>query len=170
MAEINPAALTKGFWKVISDTTLVANQTFIDFLNLDLNTDGEYILAASIFNNNVANTDYNLFMNGDFADIDYIRHLFVDPVSISGNSGVFITLAQNESISIEFHILRNPIGKIYQTFIATNLNAALNVTSIEIGSVVLFPPAANLTSLRLNASNANALPAGSRFTLSKVIS
>lgn len=167
MADIEPEALTKGFWKVISDTILTGDQTFIDFLNLDLNIDGEYILTAAFFNNNVANTDYNLFVNGNLVDGNYFRNITAGGVLVLGNSGVFITLAQNESISVEFHILNNPKGKPMQTYIASDANSALNTVTFILGSI-LCPAIANITSMRLNASNANALPTSSRFILSKV--
>lgn len=167
MADIIPAATTKGLWKVISDTTLVANQTFIDFLNLDLNRDGEYILSATLFNNNVAATSYNLFVNGDLVDGNYYRNLIDGGAVISGNSGALISLALNEPFVAEIHIFNNPTGKPIQIYIASNPNAALNGLLFVMGSI-LCPAAANITSMRLNASNANALPIGSRFILSKI--
>lgn len=166
MAEISSSPV--GFWKVISDTTLTVNQTFIDFLNLDLNTDGEYILTVSFYNNNAVNSNYNLFINGDLVDANYFRTIVSNGgAGVSSNSGVFITLSLNESFSGVFHILNNPKGKPFQRCIASSAPAALNAAEcLDIS--ILCPAAANVTSMRLNSSIANALPAGSRFILSKI--
>lgn len=167
MAKMN--SVPHAVWKVISDTTLSAPQTVIDFTSFDINAEGAIIIECTILNSSGLPEPYNLYMAGDFIDADY-RTTRVFNVGLSANnnnSDIVGGLANNGTITMFILISLDPSG-LPTALVRGSTFEPGPFVGVFNNSHYLSVVQPNITSVRIAADNANGLGIGSRFIVSEM--
>jgi hypothetical protein len=156
--------LSSDFLKVVSDTTLVAAATTINLTGLNLETDGCYIICLSTKDNIASNGHIHLNFNSDTTDTDYYSSASggANNADINGYSS---GETQQYFICIQKVVGCNPTAVALQ-FRGTTSGAPATVSPI---SIIKKDSTANVTSIQLVASGANALISGTRVILFKSV-
>jgi len=167
--EIAPPVLPT--WGVIADVTLETDQTYIDFTGLDLNADRCYVFFATPRNPLDVSVAIYLFVEGDYTLTNWYTaywQLMESPLFLYGylNEPYFCPVYRGYSSHTVAWIVRDPDGRVRWTWLSSARHGDLTMGIT--GNTVSTPTYPNVTQIRLQASEAGGIGAGSRFTLCRV--
>jgi len=156
-----------NYLTLIDERILDANATDIDFDGLAINTDRFYHLLCSIHNPQASYSDYRLFANTDYTLTNYYnQYIYASGTTVSANRQNAPTVGWADTITqnlISLIITKDPQNHLRAlSSINRAAPASVAITSRALASLTTF---ANITKLRISASLANAIGAGSIFHL-----
>jgi len=168
-AHHKPVSAAAGDWQVLAEVEVASDCDYIDITGLDINSDWFYILLATIKNPTASDSDYFLYVEGDYTATNYYHQwIQVYGTSIAANrpnnpSIGYASSGERNLISVI--ITKDPDGYFrYFSNISRYTSSIIELIS-RAGSKTA--PVTNITSLRVIAEISGAIGAGSKFILAK---
>jgi len=157
-------------WYKIAEVIPTSNVDYVDFTGLDINTDKFYILLLTLGNPTATDSNYRLFVEGDYTATNYYAvylYSYYGSIASVGYNDAYIAFAKaGLDCFTTVWITRDVTGR----YRANGLEQDWRTTSSRVGirAVNRDLTIANLTSLRLAATASGAIGAGSILTLFRV--
>jgi len=153
----------------VAEVEVSSDCDYVEFTGLDGNSAWFYILLATAKNATSSAYDLYLYVNGDTDNTHYYtQQLRANDTSISGtriNCPTVAVLGENEGCLFEVKITKDP-NDYFRFFSNVSRFTGSSVEEM-IRSGTKTSTITNITSLRIQAQNANAIAAGSKFILFK---
>jgi len=158
-----------GIWQKLSEVSISSGQDYVDFINLDINSDLLYALFFNLYNNTGSTVRYFLYVNGDYTDTDYYTQV------IYGDGSTIAASRNNDPGFATLGAGYAGIGSIFM-FLSAEGRPRWNTlhgrhTSdcrVYVEHSLLNSAVANITSIRIQANTAGGISAGSKLLLCKV--
>jgi len=156
-------------WQVLAEVEVASDCDYVDFTGLDINSDWEYYLDATIKNPIGSGGDYFLFAEGDYTASHYYgQRIVANGSSVSAargeNASVGYLLAGERGL-LNIKITRDPDGYFRYTSVCNVNTSSAQILRIRLGTKTA--PVSNVTSLRVSAWVSGGIGAGSRFILAR---
>ncbi len=156
-------------WEKMAEVILAATANYIDFTNLDINSDTFYIILATIKEAAAGAFPIALYRNADYTDTNYYSQYFqADGATVGGgrqNAPYITAIYAGESTALFVTVHRDPDG--YMLALATsNFRRGSNISFVNRHNSST-NTTTNITSLRLYSAVASSLGIGSTFSLFK---
>ena len=159
-----------GDWAVISDLTVDSDCDYVEWTGLDINRDGAYIILADIKNPTESGASCHIYINGNMTDTNYYnQYIEANGTSIIGgrgnNPGGPYVPAGSECFAVIW-VMRDPTGHA-RTLRLMSWNTP-DAVRLTVGTDVTVFTVSNITSIRIQTTQAGGIGAGSRFILCRV--
>jgi len=159
-----------NFWEKITEVEVDSDCTYIDFTGLDGNTDWFYIIYGTLYNPTDSDSDYCLFVEGDYTITNYYRQfIYADDTTIAAarhNVTSFCYLPSGFSNFFHLHITKDALNYFrYYSYVNRLIAVGVQLvilTGMKIDTIT------NITQLRIQSTVTNAIGAGSKFVLFKL--
>jgi len=153
----------------VKEVSPTVNSDYVEFTGLDINTDGIYIIYASIKNPLASGIHYYVFVEGDYITTNYWhQYLYVYGTSRASdrdNFPSFFWVGAGDRTYIVGYIFRDHDGYFrYISLVNRKTGSAieqLTRTGCKTATVT------NITKIRIQAASSGGIGAGSKFTLCK---
>lgn len=162
--------LMSAYDRVLADTTLEASATYIDVTGLNYLETGPWILTMLVNNPKIETVGVSWFVNTDYTVTNYYTQVLaaINGVrsSTRNNNALF---AWNADLMSSVHtgmIARNPRG--YVTWLSESSRYGGTTVDYVARYVSHFATQANITSIRVQADEANGLGVGTRLLLTRM--
>jgi len=160
---------TTGFEKV-AEIEVSSNCTYVEFTNLDGNSDWFYVLFTTIKNPTGSGLGYNLFVNGETVETNYYNQwINIDGTSRCSDRENHPWAFFNEAgVKSFYEVIISKDSDGYFRYIGKGNRREGNNVMLTLTAGCKTATISNITSLRIQASVSNAIGAGSKFILFKV--
>ncbi|RLE36892.1 hypothetical protein DRJ17_07710, partial [Candidatus Woesearchaeota archaeon] len=157
-------------FEVISDLTVDSDCDYVEWTGLDINRDGAYIILADIKNPTESGAGCRIYINGNMTDTNYYnQYIEANGTSIIGgrgnNPGGPYVPAGSECFAVIW-VMRDPTGHA-RTLRLMSWNTP-DAVRLTVGTDVTVFTVSNITSIRIQTTQAGGIGAGSRFILCRV--
>jgi hypothetical protein len=157
-------------WEVVAEVNVAYDCTYVDFINLDSNTDKFYILLATVKNPTATTNTLAIYVNGDYTYTNYYSQ-YLQALGNTVSSGQFNSpnlggFASGECLNVMAYINKDPSGYFkYYSFTHRYLGTSTTIQNWagnrNAGTIT------NITSLRISGPT-NTIGAGSTLMLFRV--
>jgi len=169
-ALLRPIIPPPGVWEVLADITLTVDSDFVDFTGLDLNMDGAYAIFVNVKNPTATSGEIRLYVEADYVDTNHWLQILD-----AGGTTVYLerpnrpsigTIDAGSSMNAHCFVFRDPDGYVkWHSVITRHRGSSVGIQHHYCSSAVTYT---NVTQIRLAASVAGGLGAGSRLMLARV--
>lgn len=157
-------------WEVLADLTLDENEDYVDFVNLDINTDKVYRLYLALRNASGTHGSFYLYVNGIYTDSFYDTQRFyaadttVTATRVNDPGFTYINIGHTPISIID--IIKDVDGR-FRAFVR-NSRGGYDASYVGVRSIICSSVIENLTSVRIEGNVSGALGEGSRLLLTKL--
>jgi len=171
-ANADPTWAIAGGWYRIYNTTVATDTQYVDITGLDINTDRCYLMLLNVKNDDAVNpSKYYLYVEGDYTDTNYsFQQLYSVGATVGTEAGdgpyIGAAGALEEAVAT-IHIFLNPDGHYHANSVGNGLvSGSLYTRHLGLRRNITLT---NITSMRLYATNAIGIAAGTKIDLFKVV-
>jgi hypothetical protein len=158
-----------GKWVVVAEVNVGANCDYVDFTGLDINTDKQYILFVVLKNPQTSNSDYWLYVEGNYTNTNYYSQYIYGSgttLNVGRITGAYIATAPaGDRTRATAWINRDADG--YPRWNVMECRSPGSTVAIQQLAVTKTATVTNITSIRISASVAGGIGTGSYLLLCK---
>ena len=159
-----------GDWEVIAEVEPTSDVDYVEFTGLDINSDKAYVIFMTYKNPLSVAINNKMYVNDDLTDADYYsQRISANGTSVgaSQDNAPYIGGANASSSStMVIFVMLDPNGYMRASVIQNVLTGTDLYVILRV--VVSNNTFANITKIRIQASESGGIGAGSKFVLARV--